>query len=63
MLTSLWMTSLLLSLTTSTSDRTGWANELSVRLPFWEIGEIQIRFDPLSSQTNDLKIDACHLLA
>ena len=41
----------------------GWPNEESVRLPFWEIMELESRgFDSWSSQTNDLKIDVCCLL-
>ena len=38
--------------------------ELSIRLPFWEIeGFEPLVFEPWSSQTNDLKIDSCHLIA
>ena len=39
-------------------------NELSVRLPFWEIRESEPReFEPWSSQTNGLNIDTCRYLA
>ena len=52
-------------------NQKGSQNEYNAYLPCWEIGESQLRgfetqsswFEPLSSQTNDFKIDACHFLA
>ena len=41
-----------------------WPNEQSIRLPVWEIGGFgPRRFEPWSSQTNELKIDSCRFLA
>ena len=42
----------------------GWSNELSISLPFWEIGWFGHQgFEPWSSQMHDLKIDTCGFLA
>ena len=39
-------------------------NELSICLPFWEIGGFGSHgFKPWSSQINDLNIDDCHCLS
>ena len=43
-----------------------WLNELTVLLPFWEIGAGgggSYRFKPCSSQNTDLQIYTCHFLA
>ena len=43
------------------THQTALPNELSVRLPFWEIGRFQRhRLEPWSSQTNYLEIYICH---
>ena len=44
--------------------QTGWPNELSIFLSFWEIEEFEPHgYVPWSSQTDNLKIDTCRFLA
>ena len=51
--------------------QTGWPNEKSVLLPFWELGESKGHmfesrphgFKTWSTQTNDLEIDTCCCIA
>ena len=44
--------------------KSGWLNEYSAHLPFWEIEESEDHgFETWSSETKDYKIDTCRFLA